>query len=166
MELLRAPWRMGYITADKVEGCIFCVGDDAETDRERLIIHRSQHTFVMLNLYPYTNGHLLAVPFRHTAELDHLTDPEMLDFMKTVRLCRAVLAAASTPQGYNLGMNLGKAGGAGVDEHLHMHVVPRWNGDTNYMSVVAEVRVVPEALLATYDRLRPLFDEISSGGAV
>jgi ATP adenylyltransferase len=107
----------------------------------------------MLNRYPYTNGHILIVPYRHTPDMDELTDEEMLDLFETVRLARNVLREAAGPDGYNIGMNLGKAAGAGVDEHLHMHIVPRWNGDTNYMSVLSDVRVMPENLLATYDAL-------------
>lgn len=161
MERLWAPWRMEYIMAKKTEGCIFCVEWDGTADREKLLLYRSTNSFVMLNRYPYTNGHLLVVPFRHAADLDELDEVELLDLMNTVRLSRRVLDLASAPQGYNIGMNLGKASGAGVDEHLHFHIVPRWNGDTNFMSVLSEVRVMPEALLTTYERLKPLFIQAS-----
>jgi ATP adenylyltransferase len=154
MERLWAPWRVQYLTQPPAPGCIFCAGGD---DRELLIIHRTPLARVMLNRYPYSNGHLLVSLHRHTAELNELTGEEMLELFRTVALCREVLTRASKPDGFNIGMNLGKAAGAGVEDHLHLHVVPRWNGDGNFMSVVADVRVIPEALLATYERLLPFF---------
>ncbi len=157
MERLWAPWRIEYILADKPAGCIFCVGDTTDRDREKLILHRGAASLVMLNRYPYTNGHLMIAPYRHTSDLDQLSDAEMLDLFKTVRLCRAILQQTASPQGFNIGVNLGRAAGAGVDDHVHIHIVPRWNGDTNYMSVVADIRVMPENLLTTYDRLLPAF---------
>lgn len=161
MERLWAPWRIEYILADKPEGCIFCVGDMTDMDRERLILFRSSASLVMLNRYPYTNGHLMIAPYRHTSDLDMLSDAEMLDLFKTVRLCRTILQQTASPQGFNIGVNLGRAAGAGVDEHVHIHIVPRWNGDTNYMSVIADIRVMPENLLITYDRLLPAFQAAS-----
>lgn len=164
MERLWAPWRMGYIMAgEKPDGCIFCVENSASTDREKLILFRSTHSFAMLNLYPYTNGHLMAIPFRHTADPADLDETELLDLMMTVRLCKKVLDETFSPQGFNIGMNVGKASGAGVDDHIHFHVVPRWNGDTNFMSVLADARVMPESLSATLDRLKPLFDRHCRG---
>ncbi len=157
MERLWAPWRIEYILADKPSGCIFCVGDGPDRDRELLILHRGAASLVMLNRYPYTNGHLMVAPYRHTSDLDQLSDDEMLDLFRTVRLCRTILQQTASPQGFNIGINLGRAAGAGVDEHVHIHVVPRWNGDTNYMSVIADIRVMPENLLTTYDRLLPAF---------
>lgn len=157
MERLWAPWRMEYIVNDKPSGCIFCAAEKPEEDRERLILHRTSLSFVMMNRYPYTNGHLLIAPFRHTADLNELTDGEMLDLFATVRLCRNVLQATASPGGFNIGINLGRAAGAGVDEHLHLHVVPRWNGDTNFMSVLDDLRVMPENLMTTYERLKPAF---------
>ncbi|SNB45960.1 HIT domain-containing protein [Geobacter sp. DSM 9736] len=153
MERLWAPWRMEYILNEKPSGCIFCGIDSSTGDRERLILYRSKHSFIMLNRYPYTNGHLLIVPYRHTADLNDLAEYEMLDLFETLTLARNVLHEVASPDGYNIGMNLGKAAGAGVDEHLHMHIVPRWSGDTNYMSVLSDVRVMPENLLTTYDTL-------------
>ena len=161
MERLWAPWRMEYILNEKPHGCIFCIGDEPADDHERLILHRGSFSFVMLNRYPYTNGHLLVVPYRHTSDLDELNHDEMFDLLDTVRLSRNVLQSAANPQGYNIGLNLGKAAGAGVDEHLHFHVVPRWNGDTNYMSVISDVRVMPENLMVTYDKLCRVFRELS-----
>ncbi len=163
MERLWAPWRIEYILADKPAGCIFCVGDNQDRDRELLVLHRGAASLVMLNRYPYTNGHLMIAPYRHTSDLDQLADGEMLDLFKTVRLCRNILQQIASPQGFNIGVNLGRAAGAGVDEHVHIHVVPRWNGDTNYMSVIADVRVMPENLLMTYDRLFPAFQTTARG---
>ncbi len=157
MERLWAPWRMEYILLDKPEECIFCVPECPECDRERLILHRTPLSLVMLNRYPYTNGHLMIAPRRHTSEMDTLSAKEMLDLFETLRLCRRVLEETASPQGFNIGINLGRAAGAGIDEHLHIHIVPRWNGDTNYMTVIDDIRVMPENLLTTYDRLFPGF---------
>ena len=165
MERLWAPWRMEYILAEKPEGCIFCGAETGDAG-VRYILHRTRFSFVMLNRYPYTNGHLLVAPYRHTATMDDLDDAELLDIFRTVALCRNVLADAAAPQGFNIGMNLGRAAGAGVDEHLHVHLVPRWNGDTNYMSVIADVRVMPENLAATYDVLLPRFLAAAAGESV
>ena len=154
MERLWAPWRMEYLSQNGEKGCIFCRRGD---DRELLVLRRTPLTMVMLNRYPYSNGHLMVAPTRHTAELDELDDREVVELWRGVALCRDVLLRASAPQGFNIGANLGKVAGAGVLDHLHVHVVPRWNGDNNFMSVLADNRVIPEALLATYDRLLPFF---------
>lgn len=155
MDRIWAPWRIEYLTQSKSDVCIFC--DDGD-DRDLLILRRTPSVRVMLNRFPYVNGHLMVAPTRHTADFDALTDAEMLELFRTVALCRNVLTEASGPDGFNIGINLGKAAGAGISEHLHIHVVPRWSGDNNFMSVVTDVRVLPEALLATYDRLLPLFE--------
>ncbi|ABQ26264.1 HIT family protein [Geotalea uraniireducens] len=157
MERIWAPWRMEYIENCKPATCIFCVSNDDGRDRERLILHRSTLSLVMLNRYPYTNGHLMIAPFRHTADMSTLSEEEMLDLFKTLNLCRTILQETASPEGFNIGINLGKSAGAGIDDHLHLHIVPRWNGDTNFMSVIADLRVMPENLLTTYDRLRPAF---------
>jgi ATP adenylyltransferase len=160
MERLWAPWRMDYITQSKPAGCIFC---QQENDRDLLVLRRTPLALVMLNRYPYTNGHLMVAPLRHTVDLDALSDGEMLELFRTVALCRDVLTRVSAPDGFNIGINLGKAAGAGVEDHLHLHVVPRWNGDNNFMAVVDDTRVLPEALLATYDRLLPFFAVTGEG---
>lgn len=157
MERLWAPWRMEYIENEKPEGCVLCLPTETGCDRERLVLYRTDFSFVMMNRYPYTNGHLMIAPLRHTSDMDSLSDAEMLDLFKIVNLCRRILEEAASPQGYNIGINLGRAAGAGVEEHLHIHIVPRWNGDTNFMSVMSDVRVMPENLLRTYERLLPLF---------
>lgn len=160
MKRLWAPWRIEYIKTCKPEGCIFCLRDEWDKDRDNLVLYRTSLAMVMLNRYPYTNGHLLISPHRHVADLNALTPEEKLDLFELIRVSSNVLTAAAAPQGFNIGMNLGKAAGAGVDEHLHFHVVPRWNGDTNFMSVVADLRVMPENLQATYDALLPRFSAL------
>jgi ATP adenylyltransferase len=157
MERIWAPWRIEYILNSKPTGCIFCLKDHEKNDRENLVLNRSTLSFVMLNRYPYSNGHLLVAPYRHTADLDGLSSEEMTDLFKLVSYSCTVLGTRFAPEGFNIGMNLGKAAGAGVEEHLHVHIVPRWNGDTNFMSVVADLRIIPENLMATYDGLLPGF---------
>ena len=154
MERLWAPWRMEYLARPKQEECLFC---RQESDRDQLVLWSTPLVRVMLNRYPYANGHLMVATRRHLAELGALSEEEMLQLFRAVALCREVLIRASKPDGFNIGINLGKAAGAGVEDHLHMHVVPRWNGDNNFMTVLSDIRVLPEALLATYDRLLPLF---------
>ncbi len=148
---------MEYIANNKEKGCIFCVSAAGAADRERLILQRSAHSIVMMNRYPYTNGHLMVAPLRHTADMNDLSEEEMLDLFKALRLCRNALAEAAAPQGFNVGINRGKAAGAGVDEHMHIHIVPRWNGDTNFMTVIGDIRVMPENLMHSYDKLLPIF---------
>ncbi|MGD0844246.1 MAG: HIT domain-containing protein [Geobacteraceae bacterium] len=157
MERIWAPWRIDYILNEKPSDCIFCVSSDQEQDRDRLILYRTGLSLVMLNRYPYNNGHMMIAPFRHTADMNELSIAEMLDLFAALRLCRNVLEKTAAPQGFNIGINLGKAAGAGVDDHIHIHIVPRWNGDTNFMSVISDVRIMPENLLNTYEKLLPGF---------
>ena len=145
---------MEYFTRPKDQECIFC---QKGSDRELLVLWSTPLVRVMLNRYPYSNGHLMVATQRHLGDLNSLGDDEMVQLFRATALCRDVLTRASKPDGFNIGINLGKAAGAGVEDHLHMHVVPRWNGDSNFMTVFADIRVLPEALLATYDRLLPLF---------
>jgi ATP adenylyltransferase len=153
MERIWAPWRQSYVSNSRpADSCIFCPGLAGTGDRERLILARSEHSLMMLNRYPYTGGHLMVAPLRHTGELDDLSDPELLDLMHQLRRGRALLQRVVSPDGFNVGINLGKAAGAGVEEHLHIHIVPRWNGDCNFMTVVGDVRVIPEGLMSAYDR--------------
>ncbi len=153
MERIWAPWRMSYVSNNTVDkSCIFCPDATGRNDRQRLILARSDHCLIMLNRYPYTGGHLMVAPLRHTAELDDLSDAEMLDLMHVLRRGRALLRKVANPDGFNVGINLGRAAGAGVEEHLHIHIVPRWNGDSNFMTVVGDVRVIPDGLMAAYDR--------------
>lgn len=160
MQVLWAPWRMDYIRSDK-EGqpCVFCPGEEREQDEERLILHVGRHCMVVMNRFPYNNGHLLVAPVRHVAGLEGLTDEEMLDLFRTVQGASDVLRDVMNPEGFNVGVNLGRVAGAGMEDHLHIHIVPRWNGDSNYMTVLGEVRVIPEHLRETYRILRPCFRE-------
>ena len=156
MDRLWAPWRIEYLTLPKPEGCPLCQKGD---DRELLILKRTELVQILLNRYPYANGHLMVAPLRHTADLDDLSEAEMLAIFQGGALCRRVLTRASAPGGFNVGLNLGRAAGAGIEDHLHLHVVPRWTGDSSFMLSVADTRVIPEALLDTYDRLLPFFRE-------
>lgn len=162
MKTLWAPWRLEFIEGDKPPGCIFCLYPAEDRDRDRLILGRTAHSFVILNKYPYNNGHLLVVPRAHVASLDQLEDEAFLDLQRTLRLSIGVMKDFCSPEGMNVGMNLGHCAGAGIADHLHWHVVPRWVGDVNFMPVLAETRVVPEHLLRTWDRLRPAFDRVLS----
>jgi len=159
MERLWAPWRMDYIAAtDPREGeCIFCLGEKRHEDRERLVLFRGEHAFVIMNRYPYTNGHLMVAPYRHLADVADLSTEEAAEIHILMVQSKRALSSIIRPEGFNIGMNLGKAAGAGIDDHIHLHVVPRWIGDVNFMSTLGEVRVIPEHILATYERLLPLF---------
>jgi ATP adenylyltransferase len=148
---------MEYIRSKKPSTCIFCLEDQTGNNRDNLVLHRTPSSFVMLNRYPYSNGHLLVAPRRHVATLEGLSGEEVLDLFELMKLSGRVLSDAASPEGFNIGINLGKAAGAGVEDHIHVHIVPRWNGDTNFMSVVADLRVMPENLMATYDALLPGF---------
>jgi ATP adenylyltransferase len=155
---LWAPWRMVYIDQDaKEEGCILCHKARDRDPREALVLAHTDHTLVLLNKYPYNNGHLLLAPRRHERNLSDLSSQEYADFSESLRRSVAIVREALNPGGINLGMNLGKCAGAGIDDHLHWHIVPRWEGDTNFMPVSAEVRVMPQHLLDSYDRLAPYF---------
>lgn len=154
MDYLWSPWRMAYIQSPKPEnGCIFCKALQQPDGVENLIVIRGRGAFVILNRYPYTSGHLMVVPFDHVSSLDLLSGETRAEMMELTMQATRVLARVYHPEGYNLGMNLGEIAGAGIAEHLHMHVVPRWGGDTNFMSTVAQTRVLPEALEDTYHRV-------------
>jgi ATP adenylyltransferase len=156
MERLWSPWRLAYVTGtERAQGCIFCeAGDD-------LVLVRGRLSYVILNLYPYNSGHLMVVPNRHVGSLAALNPGEQAELMRFTRLSEMALAEAYSPQGINVGINLGRPAGAGVLDHLHVHLVPRWTGDTNFMSVVGHVRVLPEELGETAKRLRPIFERLS-----
>lgn len=158
MDVIRAPWRMEYINdssghKDKNQGCIFCAYPKEDRDAENLIVARGDCAFVMMNRYPYSSGHLMVIPYRHTSDYASLTAEESLEIAKLSQHATQTLQAEMSSDGFNIGMNIGKVAGAGIDTHLHLHVVPRWNGDTNFMSVTAETKVLPEALSATWERL-------------
>jgi ATP adenylyltransferase len=160
VERLWAPWRMEYLMSDKPGGCIFCDAVAAGDDRSNLILFRTPLSFVMLNAYPYNNGHLMVAPLRHVPDFVGLTDDERCDVMAAIARAQAVLDRALRPQGMNVGANLGHCAGAGIPGHMHIHIVPRWEGDTNFMPVVGETRVLPETLADTYDRLHEALDGV------
>jgi ATP adenylyltransferase len=163
VERLWSPWRLTYVTGGtSTDSCIFCDAADAASAAP-LVLHRGTEAFVILNLFPYNNGHLMIVPRRHIASLAEATPAELHELIELTRRAELVLTEAYAPQGLNVGINLGKAAGAGVADHLHIHVVPRWSGDTNFMTVVGTTRVLPETLDKTGERLRPLFEKTASG---
>jgi len=161
MKVLWAPWRMEYILGeDKPPGCIFCPWPDEDLT-ERLVLFSGRRSRIMMNKYPYINGHLLVAPLRHVPSLDDLTPEELLDLQLKLRQSLGILKKTMRPDGFNVGLNLGVVAGAGVQAHLHWHIVPRWNGDTNYIPVFAEVRVIPEHFRQTYARLAPHFKALA-----
>lgn len=162
MEQLWSPWRLAYITgASQSTGCVFCRAL-SDPDAGTLIVHRGASCFVILNLFPYNNGHLMVIPNRHIASLAAATPEELRELIDLTRTCEIALTEAYAPHGMNMGINLGKPAGAGILDHVHMHVVPRWNGDTNFMTVVGRTRVLAEELPDTAERLRPIFERIAN----
>ena len=161
MERLWAPWRLAYVTSASGEpaDCIFC--NITDPGRSDLIVARGRLSFVILNLYPYNNGHVMVVPYRHTPSLASLTAEELHEMADLEVLCEKALVEAYSPHGINVGVNLGKPAGAGVLEHVHVHLVPRWNGDTNFMTVVGTTRVLPEDLHESAARLKPIFAKLT-----
>lgn len=163
MERLWSPWRLDYVTgATDASGsnCVFCVAPGLSAS-ESLVVARADICFVVLNLYPYNNGHLLVVPNRHIGSLAETTPEELAELMVLTRRAEIALTEAYRPHGMNIGINLGRPAGAGVPGHLHVHVVPRWDGDTNFMTVIGETRVVPEELSRTVTRLTPIFERLA-----
>jgi ATP adenylyltransferase len=154
MDNLWAPWRIRYILDERESGCFFCRKPQENADAKNHVLIRERTCFALLNTYPYNPGHLMIAPYKHTGELDDLGEQELAELMALTRRCKQILAAALRPDGFNIGLNLGKTAGAGVLDHVHVHVVPRWNGDTNYMPVLADTRVVPQALDEVYETLR------------
>jgi len=162
MDRIWSPWRHAYVTrSEEPPGCVFCIARTID-EGQQLIVHDGQLAYVILNKFPYNAGHLMVVPHRHVAQLSGLDDSELSEMAKLTQLSERVLTEAYSPQGINVGMNLGRPAGAGIIDHLHMHLVPRRNGDTNFMTVVGEVRVLPEELPRTADRLRPIFQKIAT----
>ena len=154
MKTMWAPWRMEYILAEKEDRCIFC---DDLSQNDELALYKGPDTLVMMNKFPYINGHLLVAPVRHLSGLDQLSKHEMGEILATVDRSVEILKQVMNPDGFNVGLNLGKVAGAGVEEHLHFHIVPRWFGDTNALTVFADVRVIPEHLKTTCENLKPHF---------
>ena len=158
MKVLWAPWRMTYIEGNRTQGCLFCYPLKGGNDRGNLILYRSSQAFIIMNRFPYTNGHLMVAPNRHVASLDELDDGEMVELMALLKKSILILKRALKPDGFNVGMNIGRGAGAGIEDHIHIHIVPRWNGDTNFMPVLVETKVMPEYLETTYERLISFFE--------
>ena len=154
---LWAPWRMAYIGAPPGDGCLLCSLLRDGDDRRNLILFRGPRTYVVLNRYPYNNGHLMIVPYRHCAALDQLSAEDSLEIMQESQRATGILHRVFGAEGFNVGINLGKVAGAGIAEHVHMHIVPRWMGDTNFMPVLGDTKVMPDYLEATYEKLLPQF---------
>ncbi len=154
-ERLYTPWRMKYINQKKIDGCVFCnaLNEQSDNDRENFLVYRGQYTFTMMNIYPYNTGHLLILPYAHVSHLNQTSAESHFEMITLVTYFTDLLSDLMKPDGFNLGMNIGKAAGAGIDSHLHFHIVPRWNGDSNFVSVVGETRVLPEELGTTYSRI-------------
>ena len=160
MDRLWSPWRFSYITkAAPTDACIFCAKIADNNDRENLIVHRAERNFVLLNLYPYTNGHLMIAPYEHVPTLNDAHPDTLAEMMRLMRQCEGHLRAIYRPHGLNIGMNIGESAGAGVAGHIHMHMLPRWTGDANFMTVVGETRVLPESLETTYEKLSAAFEK-------
>lgn len=158
MKILWAPWRLAYVSqADKTDECIFCQKIHGN-DEENLVLFRGIHCFAVLNLFPYNNGHLMVAPYRHIGSLQELTKEERSELMDITTLCLDVLREGLNCQGFNIGMNIGKVAGAGVPDHLHIHIVPRWEGDTNFMPVIGDTKVIPQSLSSTYQVLRSILE--------
>ena len=160
MKQLWAPWRIKYILMEKPQGCIFCEKPKENKDKENYILYRGKTAFIILNAFPYNSGHLMIAPYRHVPSLEHLNDEELLEISKLITLSLKFIRRAMNPDGFNIGVNIGRAAGAGIEEHVHVHVVPRWVGDTNFMPVLADTKVIPEALDATYDKLKRALEEV------
>lgn len=161
MDVLWSPWRFDYITSGESTGptgCVFCnILENSATDEENFILARAEFNFVILNIYPYSTGHMMIVPYSHVGDLDSADSDITTEMMELMKRAQTVLRDVYCPQGFNLGMNLGKAAGAGVAEHFHMHVLPRWHGDANFMTAIGQTRTLPESLLATYSKLKANF---------
>ncbi len=157
MERIWAPWRIQYIQAEKAENCILCEKPGESSDASNYILYRGEWNFVILNSYPYNPGHLMVAPYRHVAGLEELAEEERNEHFAVVSKSVSVLREILAPGGFNIGINTGKAAGAGIEQHVHTHIVPRWEGDTNFMPVLSDVRVLPEALGDTYEKLKGKF---------
>ncbi len=165
MENLWAPWRMAYIApkTPQPQGCVFCIQPADDRDAERYILHRGEHCFMMLNLYPYNNGHLMIAPYQHVGTIEKLDAATLTDLMEQTQLALRALSLTMKPEGFNMGINEGKVAGAGFADHVHLHVVPRWNGDTNFMPVLADVKVIPEHLDSVYKQLKAVLATLKDG---
>jgi ATP adenylyltransferase len=158
MDFVWSPWRYAYIASaapqTNAERCVFCIGEDRSRDPDRLVVYRGTHNFIILNLFPYTAGHLMVAPYAHLGEITEASSEQTAEMMDLAKRAISRLTSLYHPEGFNLGINLGHSAGAGVREHFHLHIVPRWIGDSNFMTITAETRVLPEELTTTYRRLR------------
>ena len=160
MDKLWAPWRMEYILQEKQSGCIFCDKPKQDSDKENLILYRGKSCFVIMNYYPYNNGHLMVVPYQHTSNLMDLSRDEQMEIMSVLAQSTEILTKAIRAQGINIGMNLGTVAGAGIDDHLHFHLVPRWNGDTNFMPITGHTKVLSQGLYESWELLLEYFENL------
>ena len=160
MNKLWAPWRMDYIRTPKEDGCVFCKKHQSTKDRENLLLFRGEESFVLMNLYPYSNGHLMISPYKHTSNTNDISEIGNQEIMSLTNKSMEIIKNIMGADGFNIGANLGKAAGAGIEEHLHFHIVPRWIGDTNFMPVVGNTKVMVEGLQETWDSMKPQFDLI------
>ena len=157
MKQIWAPWRIEYIQMEKAEGCILCDKPRQNSDAQNYILYRGDKNFIIMNTYPYNPGHLMIAPYRHLAGLEQLTDEELHEHFEIVSRSIKIIRQVFNPGGFNIVINMGKLAGAGIDDHFHTHIVPRWQGDTNFMPVISDVRIVPEALAETYEKLKDKF---------
>jgi ATP adenylyltransferase len=158
MQQIWSPWRIDYVRAPKPDGCVFCSAPQQGDTDENLILFRGEHAYVMMNRYPYTNGHLMVIPYAHLAMLTDVPGPAQIEMLQEINMCIEVLRETMRPHGFNVGLNLGASAGAGIQDHLHFHVVPRWSGDTNFMAVIGETNVIVEGLRECFGQLKPAFD--------
>lgn len=154
MDKMWAPWRKEYIVNKKAKDCIFCSKPKSQKDKKNFVIKRTEFSFSMLNIFPYNNGHIMAAPFKHKKDLRDLNNEEMLDLFSLVRNTCTILDKVLKPEGFNIGINTGKVSGAGFSEHLHIHIVPRWEGDTNFMPVIFDTKIISESLSSLYQRIK------------
>ena len=157
MDRIWAPWRMDYIESSKEPGCVFCEKSQSKKDKKNLVLYRGMETFILMNLYPYTNGHLMIAPYLHTSDVNELAEITNKEIMQFAKDCFNILKSKLGAEGFNFGANLGKVAGAGIDQHIHYHIVPRWSGDTNFMPVISDTKVMIEKLNKTWERLKPEF---------
>jgi ATP adenylyltransferase len=167
MDKLWSPWRSKYMESfkpgsKKEEGCLFCNMIKQDNDKKNLIVHRGSKSFIVMNLYPYNSGHLMIVPYIHASSLSELDDETNLDCMKNINLGCEILQKSIFPHGFNIGANIGKVSGAGIDDHIHFHIVPRWNGDTNFMPVFNDIKIISEAIEDTYEKLKKALNDLSN----
>ena len=160
MDRIWAPWRLEYIQGPEDDSCIFCVEEDSTNDQMRLIVARGEHSYVIMNRYHYSNGHLMISPYRHLSDTAELESCEVLEIHQLMVCSQAVLRDVCSAQGFNVGWNIGPAAGAGIADHIHMHIVPRWAGDSNFMPILADIRVIPQHIETTYSLLAKAFLEI------